>query len=66
MPDRPAVPAPGADPVYGGRGDRLRIFLNNQGASVQWWDFWPRYVVTLWWWPLRLRVYFWRGRRRAS
>lgn len=43
----------------------LRVHLNGQGASVQWWDFWPRYVVTLWFRPrMRLQVLYWRGRAR--
>jgi hypothetical protein len=40
-----------------------RIVLNGYGISVQWWWFWPLYVVTLQWRPLRLRVPNWRGIR---
>ena len=45
-----------------------RVYLNRVGLSVQWWDFWPRYVITLYW-PNRLRgprlrVHYWRGRNR--
>lgn len=45
-------------------GKRLRVYITTVGASLQWWDFWPRYVITLYWRPLRLRVHFWRGRAR--
>lgn len=45
-------------------GKKLRVYFNSLAVSVQWWDFWPRYVVTLWWRPLRLRVYYWGGRLR--
>lgn len=46
-----------------------RVYLNSRCLTLQWWDTFPRYVITLWW-PHRghhapqLRVYFWRGRMR--
>lgn len=48
---------------------RLRLYANRIGISVQWWDFWPMHVVTLYW-PNkfhrapRLRLHYWRGRHR--